>query len=369
MARHQLKPDRPRNPKSHHVLVKAVAHGLRRRCGVGEGAHILVAVSGGADSVALLRALDALKDRRRWRLTLTVGHVQHHLRDEAETDAGFVEALARQLKLPHLRRDLDLSGETGNVEDAARKARYAALGEMARACGAQFIATGHHGDDQLETLLMRMMRGAGTKGMSGIAWRKSLDPGSWVWGRDKDEDNELALDPEPQTPAPTLIRPMLAVTRAEVMDYLQAIDQTWREDHTNADTTRWRARLRAEVLPVLEAIRPGAGRKASAFADQLRGVHRVLDDTIRDARQLVAPCESGVTLDREGCRQLRRVVLSGLMRDLIIEADVPADTLNTKQINQLVRSIRDKEGGERVFTFAGGTTVTVTRESVSVLQG
>jgi len=71
---------------------------------------------------------------------------------------------------------------------------------------------------------------------------------------------------------------MLAVTRGEVMDYLHAIGQPWREDHTNADVSRWRARLRAEVLPVLEAIRPGAGRKATAFADQMRGMHRVLDD-------------------------------------------------------------------------------------------
>ena len=362
-------------PTSLLGLTKSVAQALRRRCGVEEGSHILVAVSGGADSVALLRALEALKGRRRWRLTLTVGHVQHHLRDqEAEADAGFVEALARQLKLPHLRRDLDLSDATGNVEDTARQARYAALGEMAHECGASFIATGHHGDDQLETLLMRMLRGAGTKGMSGIAWRRGLSTGIRDQKPERkphapDADASPTPNPKPPTPNPTLIRPMLAVTRAEVYSYLRAIGQAWREDHTNTDTTRWRAKLRAEVLPVLDELRPGAGSKATAFADQLRGVHRVLDDAIQDARQLAKPCDHGVALDRAECRALRRVVLSGLMRALLIDTNVPADTLNTQQVSQLTRAIRDTEGGERTFTFAGDTKAIVTRERVSVMRG
>lgn len=352
-------------PTSHLALTKSLTHALRRRCGVEEGSHILISVSGGADSVALLRALDALKDRRRWRLTLTVAHVQHHLRDEAEADAGYVDELAQQLKLPCLRRDLDLSKEAGNVEDVARQKRYAALGEMAHECGASFVATGHHGDDQLETLLMRMLRGAGTKGMSGIAWRRTLGTDDSDRGPVSEED---ATD-QPPFRHSILIRPMLAVTRVEVVDYLNAIGQAWREDHTNTDTTRWRARLRAEVLPVLEAIRSGAGRKATAFAEQLHGVHRVLDDAVRDAHQLVMPCDGGVVLDREGCRGLRRVVLSGLLRDLLIADGVPADTLNAQQVGRVVRAIRDNEGGERTFTFAAGTTVTVIRERVTVLPG
>ena len=162
---------------------------------------------------------------------------------------------------------------------------------------------------------------------------------------------------------------MLAVTRAEVYSYLRAIGQAWREDHTNTDTTRWRAKLRAEVLPVLDELRPGAGSKATAFADQLRGVHRVLDDAIQDARQLAKPCDHGVALDRAACRALRRVVLSGLMRALLIDANVPPDTLNTQQVSQLTRAIRDTEGGERTFTFAGDTKAIVTRERVSVMRG
>jgi len=334
----------------YHLLVKAVARALRRQCGISEGTHLLVAVSGGADSVALLRVLVSLKDRRRWNLKLTVGHVQHHLReDDAEGDARFVEALAGELELPYLRADLDLSEDAGNVEDAARRGRYQALGEMARGCGAGFIATAHHGDDQLETLLMRMMRGAGTQGMRGIAWQRPLS------------------DSEPQ--GPVLIRPMLAATRPEVLDYLKALNQPWREDHTNADLTRWRARLRAEVLPVLEQIRPGAGQKSTQFADHLRGVHQVLDGAIGDARQMVERDGGAAGFDRAGAKQLESVVLSGLLRELLTEAGVPGDKLGTQQIGQLVRVIKDGQGGERSLTFSGGVTAEVTWERVQIIRG
>ena len=334
-----------------HKLAKAVAHDLRRRCGVGEGAHVLVAVSGGADSVALLRALHTLKDRRRWRLKLAVGHVQHHLRGEAaEGDARFVAELARQLKLPGLRRDLDLTGAQGNVEAAARRERYRALTRMADECGARFIATAHHADDQLETMLMRLLRGAGTKGMSGIGYRVS----------------GIGTDQQVSNPQPILIRPMLRVTRSEVLDYLNALNQPWREDHTNADLTRWRARLRAEVLPVLEVIRPGAGRKANAFAEHLRDAHRVVDDAVHEAMQQVE-CEGEATrFKRDAGKRLRRVVLSGVLRRVLSDAGVPGDKMTARQVGRLVRAVCDGEGGGRTFTFAGGVRVTVTREWVRV---
>ncbi len=377
---------------THHVLVKSVAHALRRRCGVTEGAHILVAVSGGADSVGLLRAIDALKDRRRWRLAVTVGHVQHHLRgEEAEGDARFVAELGRQLKLPQPRRDLELSGEAGNVEAAARRERYRALVEMSHECGATFIATGHHGDDQLETLLMRLLRGAGTRGMSGIPWKRpgigyrvsgiggegagecTNDECTNVEARSHiaDRTSHIASSryPKPDTRYPTIIRPMLAVSRSQILDYLHAINQPWREDHTNANLSRWRARLRAEVLPVMESIRPGAGRRATAFADHLRGVHRVLDEAVASACGMVEREGDGYAFKREAGKRFERVVLSGLLRELLAESGVPGDKLGAKAVGRVVRAVRDKEGGERVFEFARGVRVRVTREVVRVARG
>lgn len=233
---------------SYLPLVRAVAHGLRHRCGVTEGANLLVACSGGADSVALLRALHLLHRRRKWNLKLTVAHVQHHLRppEEAEADAGLVAELAEQLRLPYERRDIAPGERDGNIEANAREQRYTALVEVAEAVGAGFVVTAHHADDQLETLLMAILRGTTAKGLRGIAWSRPLSP------------------------AVGLLRPMLGATHEQAVGFLEQLGQDWREDATNQDRSRTRARLRHEVLPVLRELRPSVARKAVELSDALR---------------------------------------------------------------------------------------------------
>lgn len=246
---------------AYHPLVRSISRSLRRRCGVTEGDRLLVAVSGGADSVALLRAIAGLAPRRRWRLNLAVGHVQHHLRDDAENDAKFVETMAEQLGLSFERRDLSLHNaaphkhaEPANLEARARLARYDALRDMALATDCRHVVTAHHADDQLETILMRMMRGTGVAGLRGIAWRRDLS-------------EDVAL-----------IRPMLDSTHADAIDFLNLLDQPWREDHTNRDITRTRARLRRDVLPVLRDLCPSVARKAMELGDTMRETHKAIDE-------------------------------------------------------------------------------------------
>lgn len=228
-------------------LVRAVADGLRHRCGVQEGDHVLVACSGGADSVALLRALHLLAPRRRWRLRLTVAHVQHHLRgDAAEGDAAFVAERADSLGLGFVRADIRPGDSAGNLEANARDQRYAALAGLAADAGASWVATAHHADDQLETLLMALIRGTGTAGLRGIAWDRPLADGVG------------------------LVRPMLGGTAARARELLAALKQDWREDATNADPDRTRARLRRDVLPVLRDLNAGAALNALALSDRMR---------------------------------------------------------------------------------------------------
>ncbi|MEM6334879.1 MAG: tRNA lysidine(34) synthetase TilS, partial [Planctomycetota bacterium] len=167
---------------AYHPVTRAVAVALRRRLGwrklgVGEPARrAVVAVSGGADSVALLRVMHALSTRRGWATQLTVGHVQHHLRGDAgEADARWVEGLSAELCVRFEREDVRVGA--GNVEAAARAARYAALGAIARRVGAGEVMTAHTLTDQWETLLMRVSRGTGLGGLSGIAWRRGLVEG------------------------------------------------------------------------------------------------------------------------------------------------------------------------------------------------
>ncbi len=376
MSQAKTQPDIAATAAHFHPVVKAVARCLRRKCGVPEGAHVLVAVSGGADSVALLRAIHAIKDRRRWRLSVTVSHVQHHLRGEdAEQDARFVASLSSQLGLPCLRKDLDPAGVQGNVENWARNQRYLALKELACDCRASFIATAHHGDDQLETLLMRLVRGTALKGLSGIRYRTTgVTPPSLT---DHEQmlsapgNNSSYFDQpgiNPNACSPIIIRPMLTVTRAEVVDYLQRLKQDWRTDHTNADTTRWRARLRAEVLPVLEAMRPHAGKRATRLAEYLQSMQRVIDAAVQEAEAHVVLVPQGYELPRPACRAMERVVLSELLRRLLVKLGAGQDKLSAPNMDRVVRAVADRRGGSRVFQFPDGIEIIVTRDAVSILR-
>lgn len=334
-------------PPAHHRLTRRIAGDLRRHCGLEAGERLLVAVSGGADSVALLRALAALAERRRWRLRLSVAHVQHHLRgDAAEHDARFVEGLARELGLDCHRTDLEpaVAGEGRNLEAWARRQRYAALARMADEAGARFIVTAHHADDQLETLLMRLVRGTSVRGLRGIAWRRAMSEAS-----------------------ATLLRPMLGATRAEVLDFLHAVGQPWCEDHTNADVTRDRARLRQVVLPVLHALRDDAPQQAVRLADHARDVHRLVRREVgRQFKRLVRVEAGQWSLPRDEARALPRVVLMGLLRRVLREAGVPGDRLTRAAVGPVAQAVRDGRGGERRFELAGGVRVGVRREGVAV---
>jgi tRNA(Ile)-lysidine synthase len=186
-----------------------------------------VAVSGGSDSVGLLRALHALAPGLG--LELSVAHLDHGARGEAgRRDAAFVSELAGSLGLPC---DLGEWAPTrpAHFEADARRARYAWLTDVARGRGAAAVAVGHTRDDQAETILHRVVRGTGLRGLAGIPRRRPLAAGL------------------------TLVRPLLDVGRDDIRAYLAACGQPFRDDATNADVARTRARIRHELLPRLAA--------------------------------------------------------------------------------------------------------------------
>ena len=190
------------------------------------GDRIGVAVSGGADSVSLLRILQTLCDDLG--VTLSVVHFDHMLRGEASTsDAQFVADLARDSGLEIVTTREDVAAEAArqgwNLEDAARRLRYAFFERVCAAGRATRIAVAHTAQDQAETVLAHLIRGTGPTGLAGIY---------------------------PTTGS--VIRPLLATDRQDLRDYLRAENQVWREDVTNRDTQRLRARIREQLLPVLE---------------------------------------------------------------------------------------------------------------------
>jgi tRNA(Ile)-lysidine synthase len=213
---------------------------------------VVLGVSGGADSVALLLACVALQRRKR-RLSAAFQpvavHVHHHLRAEADDDAEWVQALCMRLRvechIEHVR-----PGELkGNGEANARRLRYAALARVAADVGAQHVLTAHHANDQLETMLMAMCRGAGPRGMAGMRMARPMG-------------------------TVTLARPLLRVGKRECEEMCRTAGIEWREDATNRDVSRRRARLRREVLPVLEELWPGAAKRASRNARLLERAQR-----------------------------------------------------------------------------------------------
>jgi tRNA(Ile)-lysidine synthase len=312
----------------------------RLTCGTEEvEATTLVACSGGADSTALLLAL-ALATRR-----LVVAHVVHDLRPRPDTlaDRDAVQRLAERLKLPFVEAELRVVGTSGNVEANARRVRYKALAELARSNGCAFVATAHHADDQLETLLMALLRGCGPKGLRGIAPKRRLHTST----------------PEHTI---TLIRPMLGVTRAEARAVCTAAGVAWREDATNADTTRLRAAIRASVLPILVRLRPESPRRAARAAELLRGALPIIETHVDSV------FGDGNVWSRGALRAESAFVIgAGLRRAASQLLDGRrADRLSSRLVADAVRAIRDESTEPRTFHWTGGITLRVTARTIEM---
>lgn len=224
------------------------------RCGVSSEDGILIALSGGADSVALLLEMKRLQSAGKIG-PIAAAHLNHGIRGaEADRDAAFCRALCERLAVPHAEGFADvpaLASEKGvSLETAARTARYAFLNAEKSARGLRFLATAHHRDDQAETLLLHLLRGCGTDGLAGM--------------RERSGD---------------LIRPFLSVPKSDLLAYLAERGEPYCEDSTNEQTDALRNRIRHGILPALEAIRPNvsealakAASLVAADADWLDGV-------------------------------------------------------------------------------------------------
>jgi tRNA(Ile)-lysidine synthetase-like protein len=262
-------------PKSN--IVEAVGEVIERQGLVREGERILVAVSGGADSTVLLSVLHKLAPTLH--LDLVVGHFDHHLRDTSHMDRRHVEVAAANLGLPFQFGEGDVMdraekfGET--VEEASRKLRYQYLFGLADEIRADRIATGHTRDDQIETVLMRILRGTGTRGLAGIPERR---------GR--------------------LIRPLLGFAHLQLVNYCREHHIPFVEDPLNRDKRFTRNWLRFELLPSIRKYYPNVG-------DNLLRLSRNATDAVRRTRRLTDPL-IGANLRAEDDGGLWVLDLSGI---------------------------------------------------------
>lgn len=270
-------------------VVAAIGDELEKRWGRGVSVRLLAGVSGGADSVALLSGLVASG------ADVGVAHLDHGTRDgESARDAEWVEALAASMGVSCFVRAVDVpglaAGRKGSFEEVAREVRYDFLAETARAHGYEAIATGHHADDQAETVLMRIVRGTSLMGLGGIP-----EVGEW--------DGVV------------LIRPLLGVSRADIEVYLHENDLEYLEDASNADRRYVRNRIRHELLPMLrEEFNP---RVDSALRN-LAALSRDEDGLLRElAGEAMAGCVDGESrIDRERFRGLHRAIQRRILVEL-----------------------------------------------------
>ena len=217
---------------------------------IGLNHPVLLALSGGADSVFLLHLLAQAEPRPR----ILAMHIEHGLRgEESREDSAFCARMCARLSIPFARATIDLDREAPNLEARARKARYQALAKEARAAGISTILTGHHEDDALETLLMRMMRGSDLAGLSGQKARFTL-----------------AGDPKVD-----VVRPLVTLRREEVRQIMRQEGIAWREDSSNESTRFTRNRVRGGLLPEI-AEAPGGMDGLRAFARAVEGLEEEL---------------------------------------------------------------------------------------------
>jgi len=228
------------------------------------GERVCVAVSGGADSVALLLGLmeantASAQNKEPLGVVLSVAHVHHGLRgEEADADAAFVRELCGRVGVPYKQLAVDVVSrralEREGLEEAARELRYAALLGLE----VDAVATGHTLDDQAETVMMKLLRGAWTEGLGGIS---PMVTESLV-----ETHVPKSGHGAPSSAAVRVVRPLLGVRRAEVEEFLRSRGQVWREDATNQDVNLTRNRVRHELMPMLRRFNPGVDEVLARLA-------------------------------------------------------------------------------------------------------
>lgn len=337
------------------LLINKVEKYIREHALIRPGTRVAAAVSGGADSVALLCILLML--RGELGVVLSVAHFNHQIRGaEADADEQFVKALAEKFQLefhcgsadvPAYATDRKLSLET-----AARKLRLRWFGEIVQQGKTEKIATAHTLDDQAETVLMRILRGTGGRGLTGIA---------------------------PHRPEGNLLRPLLGITRPEIEDYLRGLKQSWREDATNQDLHHTRNRIRHELLPLLARdYNPAVRQHLADLADIARAeedywekeISALVSRLIRSGKpsrsgRSSGPAESPVrALDIAPFKMLPLAIQRRVLRAMAEPFDA---ALEYHHVQQLLVLVHEKQSGKELL-LPGGLVATRSFRELQIKQ-
>jgi tRNA(Ile)-lysidine synthase len=318
-------------------LVASVDRALREAGTPARGETLVLGLSGGPDSTALLDALAAIGRRRG--LSVVAAHLDHRLRPGSEADAAFCAELCRKLEVPLRLGGADVRAraerERGGLEQGARRERYAFLRAVRAQEQAAAIAVAHTRDDQAETLLLRLLRGAGASGLSAMRPRSG-----------------------------DLLRPLLGVTRAEVLEHLRARALPWREDPSNADPAHRRNRVRHELLPYLEqrfgpGVRDTLARTAGLLADEAAFVRGEAQALLRRSQR---EHDGALAVRRSAVAQAPRAVAREALRQVL--ALTVTRPLGAAHVERVLRLVLHTEATGRELPLPGGARVRLTRDEL-----
>lgn len=286
------------------------------------GDKVLLGVSGGADSVCLLRVLLALRTRLGLNHTIVVAHVNHMLRgEEADADEVFTRTLCEKhgVEFYAYHKDIHAMAEALGIstEEAGRNYRYQVFEELSKEKGCHKIAVAHHRDDMAETVLLNMLRGSGIAGMAGIA------P---VRGK--------------------IIRPLLNVGRKDIEQYLDELGQDYVTDMTNLGTDYTRNKVRHILMPEMEKLNPGAIEHIASFADDSRKIEEYLDRQTKEAYEKAKiASEAGVKLSISVMKALDDIIIRRAIHCALAEVAGKRKDITRRHIEAVISVINGESGG------------------------
>lgn len=289
----------------------------------------LLAVSGGADSMALLVGIARLQERLDIR-DLHVAHLNHQLRgDQSDADEHFVRQQAEALGPPVTTERLDVATEAQrngeSLETAARHCRYAFLARTARRTGCRIVATAHTADDQAETILHRILRGTGLRGLAGIPAVRQLPP----------PDDSILI-----------VRPLLDISRSEIESFLCSENVPWRQDNSNTDTTFTRNRIRHELLPLLrQQYNPQVNTALLRLGQVAAQIEALLNE---DAAALLPSVlkeqsDARVVLDIPALSQLQQLRQIQVLSHVIHLLGIPQGSLGFEHVLALLGTVSGEQ--------------------------
>ncbi len=323
-------------------MIKTLAQELLSEGILDRDDQVVVGVSGGADSMALLDVLLEFNRTLDWRLKVHVAHLNHQLRGvEAEKDAAFVQAAADSLQIPSTIETRDIARvadeQSIGVEQAGRDERYVFFERVCLRVGAKALALGHHADDNAETILQRILRGTGLRGLAGIPRSRLLAPESDI----------------------RVIRPLLRMTRRDILKYVSNAGIAYREDRSNASEEPMRNRIRNNILPTLESeVNPQVRDALIRLGEQAAWLQEYLNETVQRTFEtlIISHTDQVLTLNANALSRKSRIVQTELIRLAYRSFGLGEQDLTFSHLCSALDLIADPASGKRA-QLPGGMTI------------